>query len=141
MLTEEQRQKNREACKRWNARNPGASKKKTTDWARRNWESYILIQMKRRAKQKGFECSITKDELKALRASGICAATGIRFIWEGPDKHNPWAPSVDRIDSSKGYTLENCQVVCWIYNWAKGNWHPDVVLEMAKALIKNEGGL
>ena len=44
-----------------------------------------------------------------------CQATGIKF-----DYNKSWmVPSLDRIDSSKGYTKDNCQLVLWCFNRMK----------------------
>ena len=36
-----------------------------------------------------------------------------------------FAPSIDRIDSSKGYTPDNIQIVCCAYNMGKKNMSDD----------------
>ena len=50
------------------------------------------------------------------------------------EKVNPFAPSLDRIDSSKGYTEDNVQVVVWAYNRMKGDSCKKACLKVAKAL-------
>ncbi len=35
---------------------------------------------------------------------------------------NPYYPAIDRIDSSKGYTKDNCQLVLSIFNMLKLNY-------------------
>lgn len=66
---------------------------------------------------------------------GVCEVTGLPFrLGVQGQGRNPYAPSVDRIDPRQGYTLDNCQVVIWMYNAAKGNWSHEDVIEMAKAL-------
>lgn len=68
---------------------------------------------------------------------GFCEATGIPFDLTKPNgERRPFSPSIDQIVPSGGYTKENTQVVCWIYNAAKGAWNHDDVVKMAKALIK-----
>jgi len=45
-----------------------------------------------------------------------------------------FCPSLDRVDSSKGYTKDNVQLVCRIYNTAKGNGTKEDVMKMVDAL-------
>ena len=39
---------------------------------------------------------------------------------------SPWAPSIDRIDNSKGYTQDNCSVVSFWWNIAKNKWPEEI---------------
>jgi hypothetical protein len=59
-------------------------------------------------------------------------------LGNGADVRNKFAPSIDRLDSSKGYTTDNCRVVIYQYNVAKGIWTDSDVLVMAQALIENQ---
>lgn len=92
----------------------------------------------KRAKANGMEFSLTWEPIAAAIATGRCAATGLPFDMKpGLGKHhaNPWAPSLDRRDSSKGYTSDNVQVVCAAYNYAKSEWSSDVLLTLARAVV------
>lgn len=64
---------------------------------------------KNRAKSKGLEHSLTLDDLKDLYPlDGKCPVFGFELEWGNPN----WSsPSLDRIDSTKGYTYDNCQVI------------------------------
>lgn len=91
-----------------------------------------------RARRDG-EAYLTKDELRDLwtRAGGRCQLTGVRFSSErkaGCVKR-PWMPSVDRIDSSKGYVAGNCRLVCVAVNLALNEFGDDVLLTIAKGLL------
>ncbi len=57
------------------------------------------------------------EEVRKCLKPMICNVTGVRLFWdyEGTGK-NPRAPSLDRIDSSKGYVSGNVQIVLWAYN-------------------------
>lgn len=65
-----------------------------------------------------------------------CEVTGKKLSWQwnGPG-NNPWAPSIDRIDCSKGYIKGNMRVVCWAYNIARRDWPDAIVFELAKSLL------
>lgn len=67
-----------------------------------------------------------------------CPKTGLDFvIGESTNFSNrhPMTPSVDKIDPSKGYTEDNCQVVCWWYNVSKQRFTDDEVLELCRAVV------
>jgi hypothetical protein len=90
-----------------------------------------------RAKKDGREFTITKEWL-ALQPR-YCAISGIPFIII-QDGRGPLTPSLDRIDSSKGYTPENTQIVaCW-YNLGKSDWNDteiqDLIISYAEAIKK-----
>ena len=101
--------------------------------------SHMLNNAKRRALNKGIEFSLSKDWITDRLRSGVCEVTKIPFEIRinGGKGHteNSFAPSIDRIDSSKGYTAENCQLVCWIYNRAKGAFPLPDLLRMAESII------
>ena len=91
------------------------------------------------------EFKITRKMIEDLyiQAGGKCQITGIEFSDEliGNAKSRPWAPSIDRIDSSKGYTLDNIRLVCVSVNFALGAWGDEVlkriILEGYKAMTKD----
>jgi len=92
----------------------------------------------KRARETGRDFDLTKEVITQRIAAGYCEVTGLPFdMAPGPDRHhaNPWAPSLDRIDSSKGYVSDNVQVVCAAYNYAKSEWSADVLLRLARAII------
>lgn len=93
----------------------------------------LLSRSKRRAKQNDWSYDLDYDWLMDQMKTGKCSITGIDLVIAGGK--NPWQPSIDRIDSSKGYTKNNCQIVCWIYNRAKGDGNHDAVMLMARALV------
>lgn len=90
-----------------------------------------------RARRSGAEFNLSLEWVTDKIAQG-CAVTGLPFdltVADGSGGGNPWGPSIDRKDSTKGYTEENSQVTVWIYNRAKNkNRHQDV-LRLCHALI------
>jgi hypothetical protein len=83
--------------------------------------------MKKSAKRRKHECSVTLADLKQLweKQQGICPYTGwnLLLLPSTTDYQNATLTidraSVDRIDSSLGYTPENIQFVAVIANFAK----------------------
>lgn len=98
----------------------------------------LLNNGRQRAKQKFLDFDLDFAWLLEKIKKGICEVTGIPFDLQettGSGKNRAFTPSLDRINPNKGYTKDNVQVVCWIYNAAKGvNSHADV-LKMASSLV------
>lgn len=83
--------------------------------------------IKRRSKKKNYQMEITIADIKLLykNQEGKCAISGILLDFkEGHDIYNinPFAISVDRIDSSMGYLKENIQLVCSWVNFMKSEY-------------------
>jgi hypothetical protein len=67
------------------------------------------------------------------KQDGKCFYTGLPMeVKAGKGKNNPAAFSIDRIDSSKGYTRDNVVLCRWDVNRAKNNY----TLEHFKMLCK-----
>lgn len=96
----------------------------------------MLTMAHTRSKKMGFPSDLTREWLDEKLAKGCCEVTGLKFELLFGEK-SPYLPSIDRIDSSKGYTQDNCQLVCWIYNRAKGVDTDADVLVLAKAIVEH----
>lgn len=92
----------------------------------------LLRGAKQRAKKKGLPFDLTLDWVMERLHRGECEVTSIPFNFDGGK--NPFGPTIDRIVPQEGYTKENCQVVVWTYNAAKGNGTHEDVLILARAL-------
>jgi hypothetical protein len=76
------------------------------------------------------------------RAGGRCEVSGIEFQRRAPGvSRNPWTPSIDRIDSSVGYTAANCRLVCLAVNLAMSTWGEDVILTIADCIRRKRSEL
>jgi hypothetical protein len=92
----------------------------------------LLKNAEARAKDKGLPCTITLAWITERVAVGHCAVTGLPFAIE--EVGRGLSPSLDQIIPGLGYTPENTQVVCWLYNRAKGVEGHDAVMMLAEAL-------
>lgn len=90
---------------------------------------------RRRAEGKGVPFDLDRLDLIERIAAGRCEVTGTPFDMTTNGGLNPWSPSLDRKDNSKGYTPDNVQVVVSAYNIAKGPWGDDVLLRLARAIV------
>lgn len=73
------------------------------------------------------------DDIKELIAkqNNKCVYTGYDLEWS---HNNNYKASIDRIDSSKGYTRDNIQLVCFIVNQAKSDLSDDVFIDMCQKI-------
>lgn len=94
-----------------------------------------LKHLKKRAGRKGIEFNLDKDWLNDKKRIERCEATGIKFDMSKKPYLNPLYPTIDRIDSEKGYTKDNCQIVCHIFNIAKCEFDESVFEKWAKAYV------
>lgn len=78
---------------------------------------------------------LTAEQVLSLlwKAEWRCAVTATPFslLEVGPRRQRPFAPSIDRIDNDKGYTLENCRMVCVVTNLAMNAWGEDALRQIA----------
>lgn len=94
---------------------------------------------KSRAKDKNIEFNLTREWITEQMKDDKCAVSGESFIYT-PYKsaaYNPYAPSLDRIDSSKGYTTDNVQVVLVSINTFKMQGSDENVIELANKISEN----
>ena len=93
---------------------------------------------KKRAKKHNLDLSITEDWIAEKLIAGVCELTGLPFDFSPTkDTHmNLYAPSLDRIKSSKGYTKENVRVVLNSVNMAIGEYGDEQMLPILKAMVK-----
>ncbi len=91
------------------------------------------------AKCHNLEFNLTTQWIIKKIKQGRCEMTGMKFTLEAPRKgyfHNPYSPSLDRHDQTKGYTKDNVKVVIWAYNQAKGQWNRKHFRRIIKAIYK-----
>jgi hypothetical protein len=84
----------------------------------------MLNSAKSRAKQKGWDFDLELDHLMAI-ASDCCPVDGLPFDWDRQLESDRTLllaiPSLDRIDSSRGYTKDNVIIIGDKWNRWKSN--------------------
>ena len=94
----------------------------------------------RRAKNRGymfdldFEWVVEQIERQDFR----CALSGIAFFCDDSraGARNPYAPSLDRIDCSRGYSRDNVRVILFGLNIMLSNWGEDVFRRVASGYLR-----
>jgi hypothetical protein len=98
------------------------------------------------AKKRYISVNITIDDIKSQYNNqvGLCAMTRFKMTWiKHPNEsethiNNKFNISVDRIDSNKGYTKDNIQLVCATANIIKNKLPQDKFIEICKKISKNK---
>jgi hypothetical protein len=90
---------------------------------RKNFEyrlQMLINASKQRAKNKNREHSITIEDVKAVYPQdGCCPIFGMKLEFNNAGFRES-SPSIDRINSEKGYTKGNIQIISWKANRIKG---------------------
>lgn len=86
---------------------------------------YMLDNAQDRARIKGLEFALSREWLEVKLVAGVCEVTGVKLDWS----RETTKPSLDRLDTSKGYTEKNTRVTTWIYNRARGTFSDEEFME------------
>ena len=95
----------------------------------------LLVQgIKKRAVRKGLEFDITEED---IIGHTVCPVFGVDLVFAtGSRGGTSYSLSVDRIDSNRGYTKDNIQVMSRLANVMKNNATPEQLLMFADWIIK-----
>lgn len=124
----------REQNNRWRRENPEAVRASWKKQKENNPEKWLFKQAKSRAKLKGHEFNL---ELQDIVIPEKCPIMGVKMEWI-PYGFNPYSPSIDRIDSTKGYTKDNIQVISSIANRMKWNATREQLITFCKGVLALE---
>ena len=85
------------------------------------------------ARERGLECTITIEDVwnQYVKQGKVCNLTGKEIGWCPRIRRNGTA-SIDRIDSSKGYTIDNIQLVHKDVNFMKGVFSQEYFIQTCK---------
>lgn len=124
----------REYTRTWQRKNPEKVLARKQEWMKKpeNRIKHTLSQAKRRALKDGRDFDITIEDLLPLPE--VCPVLGIQINYSGTQSKGfvDNSPSIDRIDSSKGYIKGNVQIISWRANRVKS----DASVEELEAVIK-----
>lgn len=90
------------------------------NWRKDNPERVLWLNARSRARKRGWEFNIDLEDVKIPQ---FCPVLGIKLSLEegvrGDNNHR--GPSIDRIDSTKGYIKGNIKIISWRANSLKKN--------------------
>lgn len=100
---------------------------------KKHWFRYLA--QKANTRKVSNSTKITEDHIKTIwnKQNNKCALTGQSLYIE----NKWWKPSLDRIDSNKGYTLDNIRIVAWIVNHSRGELTDDEFINMCIKIVDN----
>jgi hypothetical protein len=103
---------------------------------------YVLCGVYRKnAKTRKIDFSLTMDDLQKQfeKQNGKCAYTGLDLVLPKDFLHifGPEIASIDRIDSSIGYQVDNIQFVRKVINFMKYQLSHDEFIKMCKLVVEN----
>ena len=95
---------------------------------------YICRKAKARAFEKGYSFDLTPEFLMELytKQNGVCYLSGMKLEVSGDGMI-----SLDRVDSSKGYTQDNIRLCCLIINSIKTNLPLNKFLDCCRLVAAN----
>lgn len=98
-------------------------------------DKIMLSNARKRSKKKGLEFELTLKDLVKLK-NVTCPILGCKLLYcPGIDQKR--SASLDRIDSSKGYTKENVRIISSEGNWLKNRNDLQSITNTLKYLINN----
>lgn len=107
-----------------------------------------LSAARHRARVNNLAFDLTIEWVKERIENGLCEATLIPFnlIDKPPEgeRFHPFAPSIDKINPKGGYTVDNCQMVVFLYNRMKSNIDPNMfnfIIENARNGLEKRDSL
>lgn len=139
------RKQKAEEARRLRARNPKLNKLRNMahkDSLRKNNPvKYTTMQMlassKKRAKSLGMDHDLDRLFLESI-APKKCPVFGFDLKYGGGSRSNE-SSALDRIDSTKGYTKDNVQIISFLANLMKSSASVDQQVMFANWVMKNHG--
>ena len=103
----------------------------------------ILNRTRSSARSRNLAMEIDLEFLGSLweAQQGCCAVSGLAFTDERHEQafvKRPFAPNLDRIDSSKGYIRGNVRLVCIVANIAMSQWGDRILRRLAHGVVETE---
>ena len=120
----------------YNERHKEQIRIKRTRYILNNYEKYMWSVAKQSSKKRDIIFEISPDDILIPKFCPYLGYELTQIIGEGNGKVDTNA-SLDRIDSSKGYILDNIQVISVLANKLKNNATEETLVTFAKGILKH----
>lgn len=127
---------NKEYRKQWYEQNKDYVKQKEREYAQKNREKLIFHQAKSTAKRRNLEFSLIETD---IIIPTHCPILGIELTKERGTGRVKSNVSIDRKDSSKGYTPDNIWIISDLANKMKTNATEEELILFAKGILRLYG--
>ena len=104
------------AKRQWGKIDIRAHSRRIKEWRNTNPLSQLIIGARKGAKNRGLVFAITANDLYIPENCPCCGVVLARF--SGQSSFGP-QPSIDRLDSARGYEPDNVAIICWRCNSIK----------------------
>lgn len=119
--------------KEWTINNRGKRLASSVRYQEKDFERKLLISSKSNSKRKGREHTICKEDIIIPE---YCPYLGIKLTKEVSSTRPDSTASLDRIDSTVGYTKNNIQVISRLANIMKSYATEEQLITFAKNVLK-----
>lgn len=100
----------------------------------------VFLRARKGAARRGIEFNITEEDIRLMfeQQKNRCALTQKPFNNTKPhgQRNRPWCASLDRRDSHKGYTVDNCRLVCTFVNVALNTYGDGLFTELLEHMVR-----
>lgn len=97
---------------------------------------FLVRGAKQRSIKNGHEFDLTLEWARE-RWTGNCELSGLPFDWSKRWLH-AFSPSIDRINSLKGYTQDNCRFILQAINAFKGAGSDEIMFTIARVMLERK---
>jgi len=132
---EERKERRKQDSRKYNKKHPKQIREKRTRYILNNYEKYMWSVAKQSSKKRGIPFNIQPEDIHIPTHCPYIGWEITKIIGEYRGKI-PTNASLDRIDSSIGYTKENIQVISSLANKLKNNADEDVLIKFALGVLK-----
>jgi len=101
---------------------------------------HLCVQLRYTRKKQGIKWTIQPEDLNIIYAkqSGKCVLTGVEMTYKrGTGEESDFNISIDRIDPTLGYTVENIQLVAKVVNFLKHDLPQEKFIKLIKLIYNN----
>lgn len=95
-----------------------------------------LIKAKHRAKRQGYKTDLTIEDFSELPTHCKFLGTELNYLTRCPDQN---MPTIDRIDSTKGYMKGNVQIISKLANQMKSAASKEELLNFCRGVLERQG--